>query len=104
MKVLLIGARGQLGSDLVRALTDWTVVPINHADLDVCDFAATRRMLEEAKADVVINTAAFHKVEECEDRPEKAFEVNAYAVRHLARVCNEVSSMLVHISTDYVFG
>jgi dTDP-4-dehydrorhamnose reductase len=105
MKVMLLGARGQLGSDLVRVLAPrCEVLPFTHAELDVCHFERTGRAVDEAKPDVVINTTAFHRVEECEDKPEEAFQVNALAVRNLARVCREHRARLLHISTDYVFG
>lgn len=61
-------------------------------------------MLVEAKPDVVINTAAFNRVDDAETEVEKAFAVNAYAVRNLAQVCQKLGCVLVHISTDYVFG
>lgn len=54
--------------------------------------------------DVVINTAAYHRVGECEDYPEEAFQVNAIVVRNLALVCRNLDAVLVHMSTDYVFG
>jgi len=63
-----------------------------------------RRMLTEVMPDVVINTAAFHRVDDCEDQPEKAFKVNTYAMRNLAQICLDLDCALVHISTDYVFG
>src|SRR6266540_3837944 len=105
MKVALIGARGQLGSDLVPVLAGaCDLLPLTHAQVEICDSAATRKLLEEARPDVVINSTAFHKVEECEEKPERAFQVNAFAVRDLARACHDLGSVLVHVSTDYVFG
>ncbi|MCI0459031.1 MAG: dTDP-4-dehydrorhamnose reductase [Gemmataceae bacterium] len=105
MKVALIGSGGQLGSDLVRVLAgDCDLLPLTHAQVEICDGSATRTILEEARPDVVINATAFHKVEECEERPERALQVNAFAVRDLARTCHDLGSVLVHISTDYVFG
>ena len=104
MRVMIIGSRGQLGTELVRAFTDWDVRPLTHADLDVCDPHQVARTVEEVKPDVVVNTAAFHKVEDCDDDPARAFQVNALAVHHLARVCHARRAALVHLSTDYVFG
>jgi dTDP-4-dehydrorhamnose reductase len=104
MKVLIIGARGQLGSDLVRACSEWDAVPRTHADMDVCDAEATRRTIEHIRPDAVINTAAFHRVEECEAQPEQAFAVNCLAARNLARACADCRCALVHLSTDYVFA
>ena len=104
MRVVIIGASGQLGSELVKTLSDWDLKLLTHADLDICDFVYTRKVLAEAKPDIVINTAAFHRVDDCEEQPEKAFWVNAYAVRKLAQFCAELDCCLVHMSTDYVFG
>ncbi len=104
MKLVITGAQGQLASDLVKALSTWDLVPLSHTDLDICDFVYTRHVLTKVKPHVVINTAAFHRVDECEDEPSKAFWVNTYAVRKLAQVCAELNCTLVHISTDYVFG
>lgn len=104
MRVMILGCRGQLGTDLVRAFTEWDVHPLTHADLDVCDPDQVAQAVEDVKPDVVINTAAFHKVEDCEDNPARAFEVNARAVHGLAQVCHARRAALVHLSTDYVFG
>jgi dTDP-4-dehydrorhamnose reductase len=101
---MILGSRGQLGTDLVQAFTDWDVHPLTHAELDICDPDQVARTIEEVKPDVVINTAAFHKVEDCEDNPPRAFQVNALAVRQLAQVCHAHRATLVHLSTDYVFG
>lgn len=106
MKVLLIGANGQLGSDLnkvFRAAGD-AVVALTHAQVDVCDEARVAELLAAEKPEVVLNTAAFHKVEECEKRPELAFQVNASAPMRLAAACQKAGAVLVHFSTDYAFG
>jgi dTDP-4-dehydrorhamnose reductase len=104
MKVMLIGARGQLGTDLVKALAGWELIPLTHADLEIGDAEQVRQAVSENSPDVVINTAAFHKVEWCEEQPEKAFQVNAVAARNLAQACAAHNAILVHFSTDYVFG
>jgi len=104
MRVIVIGANGQLGTDLVKVLDDWDLVPLTHADLDICNFVYTRKVVEDTKPDIVINTAAFNRVDDCEEEVSKAFWVNAFAVRNLAKVCAHLDCTLVHISTDYVFG
>jgi dTDP-4-dehydrorhamnose reductase len=106
VKALVIGANGQLGSDLhkvFRAAGD-TVVPLTHAQVDVCNDEKVAQVLEEHKPDVVLNTAAFHKVEECEKKPELAFQVNSSAAMKLAAACQKSGAVLVHFSTDYAFG
>jgi dTDP-4-dehydrorhamnose reductase len=105
MKVLLIGANGQLGSDLFkvfRAAGD-VVVPVTHAQVDVRSEERVAEIMAEAKPDVVVSTAAFHRVEECETKPALAFEVNGTGAMNLALACQRSGAVLVHFSTDYVF-
>ncbi len=89
MKVVIIGANGQLGTDLCRVLAaqSFSVVPLTHRDVDVSDSAQVDRVLSSIHADVVISTAAFHKVEECEKQPAQSFAVNAVGPRNLALAC-----------------
>ena len=105
MKVAVIGAHGQLGTDLCQVLAAqrFSVVPLTHRDLDVSDSAQVDRVLTSIHADVVISTAAFHKVEECEKQPAQSFAVNAVGPRNLALACRQRNAVLVHFSTDYVF-
>lgn len=103
MKIALIGANGQLGSEMAAALTAHELHGFTRKTLDVTDSAAVRAALETLRPTHVINTTAFHRTDECEDRMEEAFRVNAFAVRHLAQVCRDVNAALVHFSTDYVF-
>ena len=104
MKVVVIGAGGQLGTDLCRTSGSRELVPVNHAQLCVEDGAAVKALLECERPDVVINTAAYHRVDDCEKDPTPAFLVNAIGARNLALACRQVGAALVHISTDYVFG
>jgi dTDP-4-dehydrorhamnose reductase len=105
MKVLLIGANGQLGTDLHRTLVSQggSVTPITHSDLDVRDSKKVVEFIFNGRFDAVVNTAAFHKVEACETQPTLAFEVNALGARNLAQACDQAGCVLVHFSTDYVF-
>jgi dTDP-4-dehydrorhamnose reductase len=104
VKTVLLGGGGQLATDLERALADAPVTALPHSELDICDFEQVRRVLGDERPDVVINTAAFHHVDNCEDEWEKAFHVNAFACKNLASVCADLGATLVHISTDYVFS
>jgi len=105
MKVLLIGANGQLGSDLLKVFqaAGDAVVPVTHAQVDVCSADRVTEIMAEAKPDVVVSTAAFHKVEECEQKPALAFEVNGIGAMNLALACHRFGAVLVNFSTDYVF-
>jgi dTDP-4-dehydrorhamnose reductase len=106
MKVLLIGANGQLGRDLLKVFqaAGDTVVPVTHAQLDVCSETQISEAMASAKPDLVLNTAAYHRVDECENQSALAFQVNGTAVMNLARASKAAGAALVHYSTDYVFG
>ena len=103
MTTLLIGADGQLGSELRQTFRDHDLVPLTHADLELTDPAQVREALHKYRPGLILNTAAYHKVDECEDHPERTFAVNAIAVRDLAMGAREFGAVLVHFSTDYVF-
>lgn len=104
MKIMIIGASGQLGSELINLLQDDTLIPLTHLDIEMTDSQQVNDIISSNVPDVVINTAAYHRVDECEDNIEKSFSINACAVRTLAKICNELDTALVHFSTDYVFG
>lgn len=99
----LIGANGQLGTDL-RACLPGEVVPLGHADLEITDPGAVSGVLGALRPALVINCAAYNFVDRAENEPERAYAVNALGPRNLARFCGECDSVLVHVSTDYVFG
>lgn len=105
MRVAVVGASGQLGSALVRALEGARVevIGLGHDRVEVASSESVSAVLEQVRPDVVVNTAAFHKVDECEDNPGAAFEVNAVGALHVARACREVRARCVYVSTDYVF-
>ncbi|MBE0460233.1 MAG: dTDP-4-dehydrorhamnose reductase [Candidatus Aminicenantes bacterium] len=103
MKIALIGADGQLGTDLSTLLKGTNLSELLYPDFDITKPERAKKILYSIKPDVVINTAAYHRVDECEENPEKSFEVNALAVRELAYICLELDAALVHFSTDYVF-
>jgi len=105
MKVLLLGANGQLGSDIRRLWNDPAValVAATRADADVTDAAAVSRLVEGVEPDVVINTTAFHNLPLCEEDPETAFRVNVVGGRNVAKAAAAVAAAVVQLSTDYVF-
>jgi len=102
-KVVVLGANGQLGSDLCKVFRSCEVVGLTHEDLEITDKRRVRRTLEMQKPDVVINTVAYHNVPECERNVGWSYAVNAEAVGFIAEVCESVGARLVFISTDYVF-
>jgi dTDP-4-dehydrorhamnose reductase len=103
VKIAIIGADGQLGSDLARTLGEDEVVPLYYPEFDITQAQETREVLRRLNPAAVINTAAYHRVDECEDNPQTSFLVNAVAVRDLALTARELGVILVHFSTDYVF-
>jgi dTDP-4-dehydrorhamnose reductase len=103
MNIGLIGADGQLGSDLAAIIPSGRLEAWTYPDFDVTRPEIVKREVLALRPEVVINTAAFHRVDECEDDPGEAFRVNALAVRDLALACREAGAVLVHFSTDYVF-
>lgn len=105
MKIAIIGANGQLGFDLVRVFknTEHEIVPLTHTDIDVTRFGLSEKILKNIRPEIVINCAAYVRVDDAEDFAEKAFAVNALGARNIALICNDLKSLLVQISTDYIF-
>lgn len=104
MKVLVIGANGQLGTDLCKALQEFEVIPLTHKDVEISDMSSVKQAFTKYKPDIVINTAAYVRVDDCETEQDKAFLINALGARNVAVAAQELRAKLVHISTDYVFG
>lgn len=103
MRVAVIGAKGQLGTDLVEVLQrEFEVFPLTHQDVEVADFKSLE-VLKKIRPDVVINTAAYVRVDDAEIHADKAFQVNAVGALNVARVAEEIGAIDVYISTDYVF-
>lgn len=103
-KALLLGADGQLGTDLRKVLEDYTLLCPLIDELDITHFDKVKEYIKQNLPDLIINTAAFHQIDRCEKNPQKSFLVNCSAVKNLAEICRELDILFVHISTDYVFG
>jgi dTDP-4-dehydrorhamnose reductase len=103
-RVLITGAGGQLASDLEARLEgDATVLAAPRSELDVTDDHAVSAAFAALRPTLVLNCAAFHNVEVCEREEDRAFAVNARAVKRLADRCAAAAAKLVHVSTNYVF-
>jgi dTDP-4-dehydrorhamnose reductase len=100
---MLVGADGQLGSDLKKVLSKDDLVPLTISDLDITDEEKVNKLITKTSPDVVVNTAAFNDVDGSETKEATAFAVNALGPKNLAIACNSAGAKLVHISTDYVF-
>ncbi len=103
MRVLLTGAGGQLGLDLLDAFEDHDVVGLTHADLDVADEPAVVAAVRDHEPDVVLHAAAWTDVDGCEGDPDRAHRVNALGTWWVARACRLAGASMVYVSTDYVF-
>ncbi|MFP5501882.1 MAG: dTDP-4-dehydrorhamnose reductase [Candidatus Sericytochromatia bacterium] len=105
MKILVTGAQGMLGQDLVPILGEYghDVLACGRQDLDVTDPASVRRLLERERPDLVIQSAAYTNVDGAESDPQGAFRINAYGTQLVALACQAIGAPLMYISTDYVF-
>lgn len=103
-KIAVIGANGQLGSDIYLCFKEnYKVIPLLHDDIEVTQQDSINLCLNNIQPDIIINTAAYHDLNKCEKYPEKAFLVNCIGPQNLSIWCEENGCLLVHISTDYVF-
>jgi dTDP-4-dehydrorhamnose reductase len=103
LRAAVIGSTGQLGQDLMRAFGEETV-GLTHQDLDVTDGVGVVSAMHSLRPDWVLNTAAFHRVDDCETNPALAFAANALGAFNVARAAADVGAGVVFFSTDYVFG
>ena len=104
MKIMILGHKGMLGSELMlRLMSVHDVTGRDIDDFDITSEADCRRVIEESAPEVVINAAAYTNVDGCETDREKCFAVNAEGVKHLALACRGKGILIVHFSTDYVF-
>jgi dTDP-4-dehydrorhamnose reductase len=103
MKILIVGAGGQLGRALQTVLTGHEIIALTHSRLDVTRFEDTREAITTHCPDVVINAAAYTNVDGAESDQAGAYKLNALAPRNLSIASYEIGAPLVHVSTDYVF-
>ncbi len=108
MRLLIFGASGQLGIELSKLFPDaiktYNSVEIpNGIRADITNYSEVEDLILKLRPEVVINTVAYTDVDGCEKNKERAFKINAEAVRHIVRSARVVEAYLVHVSTDYVF-
>lgn len=104
MKVLLLGAGGQLGADIVDTWTDDEVVALRHEECDVVDRSRVFEAVTKAKPEIVIDNAGYVRVDDAEKEPLQAFAVNSEGAKNVADAAVKAGAAVVYISTDYVFG
>lgn len=102
MKLLVMGAAGQLGSTFAH-VAGHDVVAVTRADVDVTDSQAVTALVTRVRPDVIVNCTAYNNVDGAEDDAATALAVNAFAVRSMAAAAARVGATLVHYSTDFVF-
>jgi len=105
MKVLVTGATGQLGSDVCQVLLSRGIsyVGVGSAGCDITDGDAVQKLFRQEKPDAVIHCAAYTKVDQAEDEPEKCRAINVDGTRNIVEECRRLNSKLLYVSTDYVF-
>ena len=105
MRVLVTGAKGQLGTDLMNELAKRGIegIGVDVEEMDITDRDACMRVISEAKADAVIHCAAYTAVDAAEDHVDLCRRINGEGTRNVALACRETGAKLMYISTDYVF-
>lgn len=106
MRVLVTGAKGQLGQDLMAELASRgiTGIGVDVEDMDITDAEACRRVISAERPDAVIHCAAYTAVDAAEDNAELCRRINSEGTKHVAQVCRELDIKMMYISTDYVFN
>jgi len=104
MTIALIGSTGQLGTDFKKVIPKELLINLDYPDFDLTKGDLIREKLLAIRPDIIINTAAYNLVDRAEEFPEEALAVNYHGVKNLVDVCLELNCVLVHYSTDYVFG
>ncbi len=105
MKIFLIGKKGQVGREIVIECKKlgYKIFGYDSSELDVTDHEKVRRLIKLKKPDVVINTASYHILSECEKNPDRLFKINVFASKNIAEICNELNIKYVDFSSDKVF-
>ncbi|MGA2159294.1 MAG: dTDP-4-dehydrorhamnose reductase [Dehalococcoidia bacterium] len=104
MKIMLIGANGQLGTELCVALKDQDLVPLTQEQIEISEMDSIIQVCRTHKPQMIINTASYIRVDDCEDNVDLAYRINALGARNLAVAAQEYGAVLAHLSSDYVFG
>ena len=103
MKILITGVNGQLGHALMRELNDHELIGLTRQDCDLANLDQIKQVIDHYQPELIINPAAYTKVDQAEDEPELAFQINRDAPKVMAEKAREYNIPLIHFSTDYVF-
>jgi len=104
MKILITGVNGQVGHALMQELTEHELIGLARQDCDLTNPDQIKQVIDQHQPDLIINPAAYTKVDQAEDEPELAFMINRDAPRVMAEKAREYNIPLIHFSTDYVFN
>lgn len=107
VKILVTGAKGMMGSDLMKVLSqkkEYNLIGATRSDFDITDNSQTLQFLKDKRPDIVVHAAAYTKVDDCESHPETAYKVNEAGTKNVASGCKDINAKLICISTDYVFN
>jgi dTDP-4-dehydrorhamnose reductase len=103
MKILIMGVNGQVGHALMRELNDHELIGLTRQDCDLTNPDQIKEVIDHYQPELIINPAAYTKVDQAEDEPELAFQINRDAPKVMAEKAREYNIPLIHFSTDYVF-
>ncbi len=104
MKIVILGAGGQLGQELLKNLNqEDEIKAYSRIELDLLNHSKVRNIISSERPEIVINAAAYTSVDKAEDNIDEAFKINSYAVENIAKCLKEFGGYLIHYSTDYVF-
>ncbi len=103
MRVLVTGAAGQLGREVVAAFAGHDVAGVDQPAVDVSDRERVLQLLVDSRPEAVVHTAAWTDVDGCETDPDRAYAVNALGTRHVAEGARLAGARVCYVSTDYVF-
>jgi len=103
MKILITGINGQVGHALMHELIDYELIGLSRQGCDLSNLDQIRQVIDQHQPDLIINPAAYTKVDQAEDEPELAFQINRDAPKVMAEKAREYNIPFIHFSTDYVF-
>jgi len=103
MKILITGINGQVGHALMQELTEHELIGLTRQDCDLTNLDQIKQVIDQRQPDLIVNPAAYTKVDQAEDEPELAFKINRDAPKVIAEKAREYHIPLIHFSTDYVF-
>ena len=106
MKILVTGAKGQLGYDVIKTLNLRGIEcqGVDIQDFDISDFAATEQYIKSYRPDAVIHCSAYTAVDKAEEEEEYCYKVNVIGTENIAKCCRAIDAKMIYISTDYVFS